>query len=262
MPPSGRASRPREDFVDQFASELLDGVTVDGEIVGNDQSVRMTVSGDVSQVVVIPGLDFGIAVNETALEPGRALPPRRRRPRRPMSGSPALDGGRRPRGTVRGGRERGSVTTEMVLVFPIVIMFLFLVILAGRVTDAKSDVVAAANDAARVASLQASGAQAAAQAQLAAEATLAGEGIDCVGGVQVDTWTEGTGGFARGAVVVTRRELRRVDPRPSPARHRRRGDHGDRAGSRARGQLPEPVMAAPWRRPGPTTTPGGSPRSW
>ncbi len=120
-----------------------------------------------------------------------------------MRCSPALDGGRRPRGTVRGGRERGSVTTEMVLVFPIIIMFLFLVILAGRVTDAKSDVVAAANDAARVASLQASGAQAEAQAQLAAEATLAGEGIDCVGGVQVETWTEGAGGFARGAVVVT-----------------------------------------------------------
>lgn len=120
-----------------------------------------------------------------------------------MTRSRALDGGwyRRPR--VRGAHERGSVTTEMVIVFPIIIMFLFLVILAGRVTDAKSDVVAAANDAARVASLQASGAQAATQAQLAAEATLAGEGIDCVGGVQVDTWTEGSGGFARGAVVVT-----------------------------------------------------------
>ena len=58
-----------QDFVDQFASELLDGVTAEGDIVGNDQSVRMTVSGDVSQVVVIPGLDFGIAVNETALSP-------------------------------------------------------------------------------------------------------------------------------------------------------------------------------------------------
>lgn len=99
--------------------------------------------------------------------------------------------------------DQGSVTTEMVLVFPLIIMFLFLVILAGRVTDAKSDVVAAANDAARVASLQASGAEAATQAQLAAEATLAGEGIDCIGGVQVDMSVEGAGGFGRGAVVVT-----------------------------------------------------------
>jgi Flp pilus assembly protein TadG len=91
----------------------------------------------------------------------------------------------------------------MVLVMPLVIMFLFLVILAGRVTDANSDVVAAANDAARVASLQASGAEAATKAQLAAEATLAGEGLECVGGVQVDMSVEGASGFGRGAVVVT-----------------------------------------------------------
>jgi len=58
-----------QDFVDQFASELLADVTVDGEVVGNDQSVRMTVAGDVSQVVVIPGIDFAISVNETALSP-------------------------------------------------------------------------------------------------------------------------------------------------------------------------------------------------
>lgn len=100
-------------------------------------------------------------------------------------------------------RDRGSVTVELVLVFPLIIMFLFLVILAGRVTDARSDVVAAANDAARVASLQASGDQAETQAQLAAEATLAGEGLECIGGVQVDTSVEGSGGFGRGAVVVT-----------------------------------------------------------
>ena len=29
----------------------------------------MTVAGDVSQVVVIPGIDFAISVNETALSP-------------------------------------------------------------------------------------------------------------------------------------------------------------------------------------------------
>jgi Flp pilus assembly protein TadG len=54
------------DFVDRFASELLDGVDVSGEVSGDDQLVRMTVSGDVSQVVVIPGIDFAISVNETA----------------------------------------------------------------------------------------------------------------------------------------------------------------------------------------------------
>ena len=103
----------------------------------------------------------------------------------------------------RVGGDRGSVTTEMVLVMPLIVMFLFLVVLAGRVTDAKSDVVAAANDAARVASLQGSGDQAVTQAQLAAEATLAGEGMDCIGGVRVDTSIEGGGPFERGAVVVT-----------------------------------------------------------
>ncbi len=64
-----QGERTAQDFVDQFASELLADVTVDGEVVGNDQSVRMTVAGDVSQVVVIPGIDFAISVNETALSP-------------------------------------------------------------------------------------------------------------------------------------------------------------------------------------------------
>ena len=38
-------------------------------MVGNDQSVRMTVSGDVSQTIVIPGIDLAISVNETAPSP-------------------------------------------------------------------------------------------------------------------------------------------------------------------------------------------------
>jgi hypothetical protein len=108
-----------------------------------------------------------------------------------------------PAGRCLCARDGGSVTTELVIVMPLVVMFLFLVILAGRVTDARSDVVAAANDAARVASLQASGAQAATQAQLAAEATLAGEGLECVGGVAVDTSVAGANEFGPGAVVVT-----------------------------------------------------------
>jgi Flp pilus assembly protein TadG len=98
--------------------------------------------------------------------------------------------------------DRGSVTVEMVIMFPLIVTFLFLVVLAGRVTDAKGDVVSAANDAARVASLQATQAAAEAQALDAAEATLAGEGVDCIGGVRVDLTVEGPEGFARGAVVV------------------------------------------------------------
>ena len=81
-------------------------------------------------------------------------------------------------------------------------MFLFLVLLAGRATDAKGDVVSAANDAARVASLQANGDDAATQAQLAAEATLDGEGVECLDGVRANMSVEGSGGFGRGATVV------------------------------------------------------------
>jgi Flp pilus assembly protein TadG len=69
------------DFVDRFGSELLAGVAVDGSVVGDDESVRMTVSGDVSQVVVVPGLDFAISVNETALSPVERF--------RPAEGAPA-----------------------------------------------------------------------------------------------------------------------------------------------------------------------------
>ena len=66
---TARGEQTARDFVDQFASELLAGVAVDGQVDAGDQLVRMTVSGDVSQVVVIPGIDFSISVNETAQSP-------------------------------------------------------------------------------------------------------------------------------------------------------------------------------------------------
>ena len=57
------------DFVQRLAPELLAGVEVDGQQVDGGEMVRMTVSGDVSQVVVIPGVDLGISVNESAESP-------------------------------------------------------------------------------------------------------------------------------------------------------------------------------------------------
>lgn len=81
--------------------------------------------------------------------------------------------------------ERGAVTTELVLVTPILIGFLSLVVLGGRLTAAKSDVVSAASDAARAASLQTSDAAAQQQAQRIAEDSVEGEGLECIGGVQV-----------------------------------------------------------------------------
>ena len=101
----------------------------------------------------------------------------------------------------RGTGDRGVVTTELVLVMPVLICFLFLVIAAGRLTDAKSDVVGAASDAARVASLQQSAGAARTQAQAAATDTVSGENLNCKDGPQVDTEFLPGGEFERGATV-------------------------------------------------------------
>jgi hypothetical protein len=101
----------------------------------------------------------------------------------------------------RGTGDRGVVTTELVIVMPVLICFLFLVIAAGRLTDAKSDVVGAASDAARVASLQQSAGAARAQAQAAATDTVSGENLNCKDGPQVDTEFVPSGDFERGATV-------------------------------------------------------------
>lgn len=97
--------------------------------------------------------------------------------------------------------DHGVVTTELVIVMPVLICFLFLVIAAGRLTDAKSDVVGAASDAARVASLQQSAGAARIQAQAAANDTVSGENLNCKDGPQVDTEFLPDGEFARGATV-------------------------------------------------------------
>jgi Flp pilus assembly protein TadG len=54
------------DFIQRFAPNLLGGVAVTGQAVDDGEMVRITVSGDVTQTIVIPGIDFGIAVSETA----------------------------------------------------------------------------------------------------------------------------------------------------------------------------------------------------
>jgi TadE-like protein len=101
----------------------------------------------------------------------------------------------------RGKGDHGVVTTELVIVMPVLICLLFLVIAAGRLTDAKSDVVGAASDAARVASLQQSAGAARVQAQAAATDTVSGENLNCKGGPAVDTEFLPGGEFERGATV-------------------------------------------------------------
>lgn len=90
--------------------------------------------------------------------------------------------------------DRGAAATEMVLVMPVLILFLFLVVASGRLTDARSDVVSAAGDAARAASLERTAGAAEAAAQRIATATLAGEGIECDGGARTRITHEGAFG--------------------------------------------------------------------
>ena len=56
-------------LIEALAPELLEGVDVDGQTVDGGDRVRMTVSGDVSQIITIPGTDLSISVNETAETP-------------------------------------------------------------------------------------------------------------------------------------------------------------------------------------------------
>jgi Flp pilus assembly protein TadG len=96
--------------------------------------------------------------------------------------------------------DRGSASTEFVLITPALIAFLFLLLAAGRLTDAKSDIVGAASDAARAASVQPTAGQANAAAAAAADDTVSGERLNCSGGgpqVEAKYLPE----FQRGAIV-------------------------------------------------------------
>lgn len=94
----------------------------------------------------------------------------------------------RPIGPRPGERERGSVAIEAVIGIPAFLLFVALILLAGRLAIATQTVEAAANDAARTASIARTQAQAASTATAAARTSLANQGLACVSGhVQVDT---------------------------------------------------------------------------
>jgi TadE-like protein len=111
--------------------------------------------------------------------------------------------GRRPAG------DRGAVTTELVLITPLVLVLLHLLVFAGRYVDARSDVVSASRDAARAASIQRNAADAEAIARETVDAALDREGIRCAQppGVAVSTsGPNGTGDFVSGNFVRVRVE--------------------------------------------------------
>lgn len=75
--------------------------------------------------------------------------------------------------------ERGSASTELALLTPVLVVVLLLMVAFGRMARGRADVDSAARDAARAASLARSTASAKAMAEDAAATTLATEGLAC-----------------------------------------------------------------------------------
>ena len=106
----------------------------------------------------------------------------------------ALGRARAPRGTSALRREDGSMSVEMVVLGPILLMVVLVAVAGGRYVSAEGMTQAAARDAARAASMERSApaARAAANEALASAQTASG---DC-------TATTFTGDFGRGGSVT------------------------------------------------------------
>ena len=88
--------------------------------------------------------------------------------------------------------DRGSVTLELVILAPVLIITMLFVIAAGRIAQAHQAVEAAARDAARQASIARDPTTARTSATSSARDALSREGLNCPAQVSVDT-----SGFAR-----------------------------------------------------------------
>ncbi|GAA2993453.1 TadE/TadG family type IV pilus assembly protein [Streptosporangium longisporum] len=80
-----------------------------------------------------------------------------------------------PRRVPPSGDDRGSLSTETVLLAPVFLLFLLFLVGAGRVVEAQGEVNGAARDAARAASVERTQADAEDAAQEAAGTALSGE---------------------------------------------------------------------------------------
>ena len=94
--------------------------------------------------------------------------------------------------------DAGASTAEMALLTPLLIMFLLLVVLCGRLATAQIDVGAAASNGARSGSIARSHAAAVAGAERTARDTLAARGVTC----QDTTVRVDTGGLRPGGSVT------------------------------------------------------------
>lgn len=99
------------------------------------------------------------------------------------------------------GSDAGTGTLELVLLAPVVVMFVLLVVVLGRIAETGAEVTGAARDAARAASLARTPGSASSAAQAAAASALAGESLDCSTGVSVAVDTARW--FPGGSVQVT-----------------------------------------------------------
>ncbi len=105
---------------------------------------------------------------------------------------------------LRAPRDQGSVSTELVLITPVLITLLLVVVSLGRLASARSDVDAAARDAARAAANTRSSVQAIDAGERAARAALIEGGVTCrTLTVAVDTDEFRSGGTVRATVSCT-----------------------------------------------------------
>lgn len=84
--------------------------------------------------------------------------------------------------------ERGSVAVETAVIAPALVLLLLLVVFAGKVSEADSNVARAASEAARAASLRQHPGDAAVDAERVARENLSASGVPCIAlDVRVDT---------------------------------------------------------------------------
>ena len=96
--------------------------------------------------------------------------------------------------------ETGSAAVELTLYTPVLILLLVVVVLFSRMTSAKADVIAAARDGARAASLNHDPASAARAARSTVRATLDAQHVACSG---VTTEVDASKVEPGGAISVT-----------------------------------------------------------
>lgn len=101
-------------------------------------------------------------------------------------------------------RQEGSVTTEVVLITPVLLLLLAFVVMAGRLGEVRGAVVHAAQQAARAASMRAAAPTAEADARATTSADLAKLGVACAElAVEVDTSRFRRGGDVAVTVICT-----------------------------------------------------------